>query len=169
MEGPGPDDETLNSILTIGARAPDHRKMVPWRFIVFKGNARSRIGAVLRGRFQELNPEATEKQLACEAGRFERAPVVVAVISRVDRDHKTPEWEQILSAGAVCQNILLAARATGFSASWLSEWCCYDEKVTSTLGLGGAERVAGFIYLGTAREAPLERPRPVLGDIVSYF
>lgn len=169
MEGPGPDEDALKAILTVAARVPDHRKMVPWRFIVFKGEARTRMGSLMRERFHELEPEASEKQLDCEARRFERAPVVVAVVSRVDLNHKTPEWEQILSAGAVCQNLLLAARATGFSASWLSEWHCYDQTVTSAMGLQENERVAGFIYLGTARENPRERPRPVLEDIVTYY
>ena len=166
---PGPDKETLAAILAIAARVPDHRRVTPFRFILFEGEARARFGDVLKDAYQKCEPDAEASRIACEGNRFMRAPVVVAVISRVDREHRTPEWEQILTAGAVCQNMLLAASAYGFAAQWLTEWYAFDENVIRALGLQDNERIAGFIYIGAAREDPKERARPAMPDIVSSY
>ena len=168
MTEPGPDAEALEAILTTAARVPDHRKLAPWRFIVIAGEARERLGRVLRQRFEADNPGLPEDRYRFEAERFLRAPTVVAVVSSpVDCPKGTPEWEQVLSAGAVCLNLLLAAQSRGFAAQWLTEWYAYDAEFLAELGLDEREKVAGFMYLGTAQEAPSERPRPVLADKVS--
>jgi nitroreductase len=169
MVGPGPDDAQLARLLRIAARVPDHGKLAPWRFIVFKGEARSRFGAVLARRFRDLNPDADEAAVAFEAARFERAPVVVAVISRAAPHPKIPEWEQQLSAGAVCQTLLVAASAMGFASQWITEWYGYDEHVAAALGLGAHERVAGFVYLASATARPGERARPAMEQIISHW
>lgn len=169
LGGPGPDAETLETILAAAARVPDHRRVTPYRFIVFEGEARVRFGAVLKDAFLADRPDAEPKQADYEAGRFLRAPVVVAVVSSVNPAHRTPEWEQVLCAGAVCQNMLLAASAHGFAAQWLTEWYAYDERALEALGLRDHERIAGFVYIGTAKEDPRERARPALSDIVSRF
>ncbi|MEM9169966.1 MAG: nitroreductase family protein, partial [Pseudomonadota bacterium] len=122
LAGPGPDAEALSLMLRIAARAPDHRRVTPFRFIVYEGAARTRAGEALAAAFRTMEPGAADDRVAQERARFERAPVVVAVVSKVDPNHKTPEWEQILTAGAVCQNLLLAALASGFAAQWLTEW-----------------------------------------------
>lgn len=166
---PGPDEDVLGAILKIAARAPDHRRVAPFRFILFKDEGRARFGAVLERTFRANEPEAEAKRIEYERDRFLRAPVVVAVISQVQPNHRTPEWEQILTAGAVCQNMLLAASAHGFAAQWLTEWYAYDAAVTDALSLGEYERIAGFVYIGTAGEKPLERARPSLDDKISYF
>ena len=109
-------------------------------------------------------------RLETEAKRFLRAPVVVAVISSPRKDHKaTPEWEQVLSTGAVCQNLVLAANAMGFGTSWITEWYAYSPGIARVLELAATERVAGFIYIGTALEKPEERERPRLEDIVRHW
>ncbi len=169
LTDPGPDAQTLASILTIAARAPDHRRVTPFRFVIFEGDARTRLGDVLREAFIAREPDADEKKLAFEQRRFLRAPVVVAVISKVDRNHRTPEWEQILTAGAVCQNMLIAASAEGFAAQWITEWYAYDARVLAALGLDKNERIAGYIYMGSAKENPKERARPVMAQIVTRF
>nr|GGH93737.1 hypothetical protein GCM10011355_06280 [Aquisalinus luteolus] len=104
-----------------------------------------------------------------EAARFLRAPVVVAVVARTDPGHKTPEWEQVLCCGAACHNMLLAASASGFAAQWLTEWYAYDREVLAAFGLSEEERIAGFIYIGTAKEDPLERPRVEASDITTHW
>lgn len=169
LGAPGPDAETLDALLTIAARVPDHRRVTPYRFIVFEREARARFGAVLKDAFLKNDPSAETKRVAYEEGRFLRAPVVVAVISSIDPHHRTPEWEQVLSAGAVCQNMLLAANAHGFAAQWLTEWYAYDENVIAALGLGEHERVAGFVYVGTAAEDPKERARPDIQAITAHY
>ena len=168
---PGPAPGQLDRILRIAARVPDHRKLAPWRFIVFAGEARARFGARLAevcAAEEKDTPSAM--RLETEAGRFLRAPVVVAVISSPRQDQKaTPEWEQVLSAGAACQNLVVAANASGFGTCWITEWYAYSPGVAKVLELGAAERVAGFIYIGTAQETPEERERPLMADIVRHW
>lgn len=159
MAEPGPDAVQLETLLRIGARTPDHGKLFPWRFIVFEGEARARFGGLLESRLRELEPDGPEERYELERNRFLRAPVVIAVISDVAENHKIPEWEQVLSAGAVCQNLLIGASALGFAAQWLTEWYAYDQVVKTALGLAPNERVAGFIYVGSAICDAEERPR----------
>ncbi len=166
---PGPDAETLNAILTIGARAPDHRRVVPFRFVVFEGAARAAFGDVLAQTFAVDNPAAEERRVEFERRRFLRAPVVIAVISSINPEHKTPAWEQALTAGAVCQNMLIAASAFGFAAQWITEWYAFHDGINEALSMTEDEKVAGYIYVGTAKEDPKERARPVLEDIVTRF
>lgn len=167
LQGPGPDDATLDAMLEIAARVPDHRKLAPFRFIVIAGEARARLGEVLARRHLETTPDTTPDRVAGEGRRLLRAPVVVVVVARIDPAHRTPEWEQMLTNGAVCFNLLLAASAFGFAANWLTEWYAYDAGVAAALRLVAGERVAGFVYIGTAREEPRERQRPAMSEIVT--
>jgi nitroreductase len=167
MSEPGPSQEQLAAILKAGARAPDHGKLFPWRFIVFEGDGRERFGQML-GNILEAEGER-ERQIDEERKRFLRAPVVVGVISAARELIKIPLWEQELSAGAVCQNLLIAAHASGFVANWITEWYAYHPKVKERLGLKPGERVAGFIYIGTSTVELEERPRPEMDKIVSYY
>ncbi|HEX4302187.1 MAG TPA: nitroreductase [Rhizomicrobium sp.] len=169
MTGPGPSPAQLDTILTAAARAPDHGKLFPWRFIVFEGDARRRMGDLLATSLLETEPQSGPERLDQERHRFLRAPVVVAVISRTREAIPIPQWEQELSAGAVCQNMLLAAHALGFVANWLTEWCAFHPGVKERLGLKPGERVAGFIYIGTSAVVLEERVRPDMAKIVSRF
>jgi len=169
MLEPGPSDEQMHKILSAAIRVPDHGKLAPWRFIEFSGDARVTFGEVLAQCYQAQKPDANETQVAHEAARFLRAPRVVAVISRVQHEHKIPVWEQTLSAGAACQNLLVAANLVGFVAQWLTEWYAYDNGVDRALGLQQNERVAGYIYIGSAAEKPPERPRVILNEVHSRW
>jgi len=160
LSAPGPDAHQVEHLLGIAARVPDHGKLAPWRFILFEGDARGSFGAILGKVWAVKNPGATSDQISFEQQRLERAPLVIAVISTVTEDHKVPVWEQELSAGAVCQNLLIAASAMGFGAQWLTEWYAFDPDIKDALGLRSGERIAGYIYIGTATEEVVERPRP---------
>ena len=167
---PGPDSATLDRILTIAARVPDHKKLVPWRFIVFEGPARARFGDLLaRACAAEDKEPPSSARLETERRRFVRAPIVVAVVSRVVANPAAPEWEQTLSAGASAYNMCLAAKALGFDACWITEWYSYSATVASGLGLGANERIAGFVYIGTAAEVLPDRERPDLAAIVTRW
>lgn len=166
---PGPDASQLRRILSAAARVPDHKKLVPWRFILFQGEARAVFGGVLADACRIAEPDASDARLEVEAGRFLRAPVVVAVISKIAENPAVPEWEQILCAGAVCQNLLTAINASGYSGQWITEWYAYDKQVCAALALNQGERVAGFVYIGTAQEPPEERDRPDLDKITSSW
>ena len=164
---PGPSTAELELILRAASRVPDHKKLVPWRFLLFQGEARAAFGGVLAEicRTEESDPGAF--RLKTEAKRFLRAPLVIAVISRIVKTPGAPEWEQTLSAGACCQNLIVAATALGYGAHWITEWCGYSEGVRKALRLADNERVAGFVYIGTAKEKPDERERPKLAEIVA--
>lgn len=166
---PGPDAQQLHQILTAAMRVPDHKKLVPWRFILFEGEARADFGQVLARACKAAEQDASATRLETEANRFLRAPVVIAVVSHIVDSPAVPEWEQILSAGAACQNLLHAATALGFSAQWITEWYAYDAAVRAALRLAENERVAGFVYIGSARKAPSERDRPDIDDVVSQW
>ncbi len=167
---PGPSPEELDTILTIAARVPDHKKLVPWRFVVFEGERRARMGEVFAEacKAEEKEPPSAAR-LDMERGRFVRAPVVVAVVSRVVPRPGAPEWEQILSAGAAAFALCVAANALGFGTSWITEWIAYSPRVRAALGLAESERIAGFVYIGTPKEKPADRDRPNLSDIVTRW
>jgi nitroreductase len=167
---PGPSPEQLKTILTAAARVPDHKKLVPWRFVIFEGEARAAFGEVLaKGCAAEEKEPPSPVRLETERTRLLRAPTVVAVISGVTPNPAAPEWEQILSSGAVCMNLSLAANAMGFATCWLTEWYAYSPIVRAALKLAGNERIAGYIYIGTAKERQEDRERPDLGQIATHW
>ena len=168
MKGPGPNAEQLRRMLAAGIRVPDHGKLAPWRFIVFEGEGRARMGEILAQSIageRDTSPERVEQ----ERNRFMRAPVVIGVVSRVREQIPIPVWEQQLSSGAVCMTIVLAAHAMGFVANWITEWCAYHPQVLARIGLKPTERIAGFIYVGHAVEPLEERPRPPVDSITTRF
>lgn len=169
MAGPGPSDADLEKILRAGMRVPDHGRLTPWRFIVIRGDAREKMGRVLGAAYRKANPDCIDEQVEIEQERFARAPVVIAVLSHTNPQHKIPEWEQILSSGAACQNMLTAALGMGYAAQWITEWCAYNEDVKAALGATPGDRIAGFLYLGSMKEPPTDRQRPDYGDIVSEW
>lgn len=156
-------------MLRAGARVPDHGKLAPWRYILIEGEGRGALGDVLVAALAEAEPTASPERQLLERNRFLRAPLIIAVVSRVRADVPIPEWEQVLSAGAVCQNILIAAHAQGYVANWITEWYAYNHTVAAALGLGAGERVAGFLYVGRAAAPLEERVRPRLEDLVTRF
>ncbi len=169
MREPGPSPEQLQTLLQAAHRVPDHGKIGPWRFVIFQGAARADFSRKLAAIYREENPEATDKFLQFQAEVFTRAPLVIGVISTAGPHAKIPEWEQVMSVGAACQNILLAAHAMGFGAQWLTEWYGYSPLVKELLGLEPHHRIAGFIYVGSYAEKPEERIRPELAERVSYW
>jgi nitroreductase len=169
LAAPAPSGEELDRILTIAARVPDHKKLVPWRFMVFEGDARAAAGELFVAACKAEENEPSPVRLETERNRFMRAPLVVAVVSRVAKRPGAPEWEQILSAGAAAFSLCLAANAAGYGTSWLTEWVAYSPSVRAGLGLQENERIAAFVQIGTAMEKPDERDRPNLADIVTRW
>jgi nitroreductase len=169
MTGPGPTAEELETILTLGARVPDHGKLVPWRFIVFEGDARAKAGDIFAAVFKEQNLTATADQVEVERKKFMHAPLVIGVVSCARPHVKIPLWEQELSAGASVMNIVTAANALGYVTNWLTGWVAFDRAVLDALGLAADEKMAGFVHIGRAKRPPEERDRPQLSSIVTRF
>lgn len=167
LTSPGPDRETLTTILTAATRSPDHGKLEPWRFIVLEGAAAQPLADLTRRLGPSKGRDAD--QVERDAEPFEKAPVTLVVISSPKESMKVPQPEQILSAGAVCLAALNAALATGWGCNWLSGWMAHDpEFLADGLGLAPREFVAGFLHIGTPTVAPKDRPRPDLAAVVEW-
>lgn len=170
MTGPGPDEAALKLILRAGTRVPDHGKLAPWRIQILHEAGQMRLGDRLAEIFQAEYPTANEKQIAFERERPCRAPLLLVVTSKPIVPHKVPLMEQVMSSGAVCQNILVAAGALGFAAQWLTEWPAFRPEVLEFLGhTGEHDQIAGLIYVGSAPVRPAERPRPVIDAVATVW
>ena len=169
MSGPGPSPAELETILTIGARVPDHGKLAAWRFIVFEGDGRHRAGDVIADVFARKNPNASAAEIDVEKRRLTDAPLVIGVVSLTKPHPKVPPWEQEMSAGASAMNIVTAATALGYGACWLTGWFSFDRDVLGGFGLKADEKLAGLIHIGTPSKSSEDRPRPALADIVTRF
>ena len=152
---PAPGDDDVAALIRLAARAPDHGKLVPWRFIVLRGENKAAYAA----RLEALAQGRGDARAAAKLAKLKTPPLGIAVVS-APRAHEIPEWEQVLSAGAVCTTLLYAAQALGYGANWITDWYAYDEQAKTILGLEPKEQVAGFILLGTIKDPPLERERP---------
>jgi nitroreductase len=146
---PAPDEAALQLIFASAVRAPDHGRLRPWRFIVIRGAARGRLGDLLAEHLRRSQPAATAESLARERDKAFRAPLVIVVAAHVNPAVKIPPIEQLLSAGAAAENIMLASAALGFNAMWKTGGAAYDATVREALGLGAGDAIAGFLYVGT--------------------
>ena len=163
---PGPDASQLDRILAVATRTPDHGKLAPWRFVVI--DDRDAFAALLRRAFLAERPETKDADLATVEQFAHQAPVLVVVLSSPVADSPIPRWEQELSAGAACMNLLHAAHASGFAGGWLTGWAAYSDGVRDAFG-AAPERIAGFIFLGTPGAPLSERPRPDPARIVRHW
>jgi nitroreductase len=165
LTAPGPSPDELRDLLRLAARTPDHGKLFPWRFIILEGEAKTTFA----GEVEALAAHAADPEKARAAlFKLTTPPVCVVVVSRFI-EGKIPEWEQRLSAGAVTMTLLHAAQAMGYGANWITDWYAFDASVARLLGLSAGEQIAGFVYLGTAREPALERIRPDVDALVSHW
>lgn len=155
LTAPAPSDSEIDALISLATRVPDHGKLSPWRFIVLEGENKAAFAA----RLQDLALSRGDAKAVAKLAKLKVPPACVAVISRT-KPSDIHEWEQILSAGAVCTTLLYAAQALGYGANWITDWYAYDGQAKAILGLEPQENVAGFILLGTIKDAPLERERP---------
>ncbi|WP_218058305.1 nitroreductase family protein [Burkholderia singularis] len=169
LGGSAPDPATLNRLLEAAIRVPDHGKLEPFRLILLEGEAKLDFGERLVERALRREPGLSAAQQEKERLRYTFAPLVIAVIARIDPAHKVPALEQQLSAGCVAYNLLLGASQIGLGAQWLTGWAAYDPEVAALLGLMPNEQVIGFVHLGQARGELPERSRPELGKLVSRW
>jgi nitroreductase len=177
LGAPGPTPAQTGTLLRIAARVPDHGMLEPWRFILFEGAARAEAGVRLAAAYEAAlaagmsvdSPEKAERTRARLPKIFDRAPLVVAVVCRADPAARKPEFEQVLSVGAACMNLVAAATAMGFGAIWLTGWAAYDPRAHAVLGVAAGEKVAGFIHIGTTQRASPERRRPDLAAITTRW
>ena len=164
-------EKDLNLILNAGLRIPDHGALKPWKIIIISGDRRKKFDEeVILKEYKSNNNNPTSDILKMESTRFQRADTVIAVLSTPVQHSKIVEWEQILSAGAMCTTILYAAQSLGYAAQWITEWYAYNKNII--LKLGGdpsKDKIAGFIYIGEKNKDPKERIRPKANEYISYY
>jgi nitroreductase len=169
LAGPGPDEAQLRAILEIAARTPDHGKLFPWRFVHIGRGRRAAFAAMLERAYRAGRPAPARLELEAVERFAHQAPELVVVLSSPKESLKIPQWEQELSCGAVCMNLLHAAHAMGFAGGWVTGWAAYSQVVRDALGAGPSERIAGFFFLGTPAAPLEERPRPAFDAIASEW
>lgn len=160
LHAPAPDDAEIETILTAASRVPDHGRLAPWRFILYRGEARERIGEALAALAERREGPLTEGRRQQERTRFSRAPLVIGVVSIPRENPKIPHWEMFLSGGAAAMNLILAANALGYGTNWITNWYSDLPEGRAVLGLHPQERVVGFVHVGSYDGTPPERPRP---------
>ena len=166
---PGPDAAQLREILGIAARTPDHGKLAPWRFLHVRREDREQFAALLEAAYRAERPEAGRLEIEAAHRFAHQAPELVVVFSSPKESAKVPRWEQELSCGAACMNLLLGAHALGFAGGWVTGWATFSERVHTGLGAAPGERIAGFFFLGSLGAEQEERPRPDLDQVVSVW
>lgn len=164
LNAPAPSEAEIADLIRLAARVPDHGKLVPWRFVVLEGDAK----AAYADRLDQLAQSRGDATLSAKLAKLKVPPLALVVISS-PKAASIPEWEQLLSAGAVCTNLLYAATAMGYGANWITDWYSYDAEAGAILHMAEGERVAGFILIGTPREPPLERERPDVTPLVTRW
>lgn len=168
MVAPGPDDAQLAEMLAVASRTPDHGKVVPWRFVIVPGEAREALAALITSAYRTERPAAAASEIESLEAFARQAPALVVVLSSPNRERAIPVWEQELSTGAACMNLLHAAHAMGYVGGWLTGWAAYSDVVRDAFGTA-SERIAGFVFIGTPGQPLEERDRPDPARVVSIW
>lgn len=167
MTGAVPDRAALEAILTAALRVPDHGKLTPWRLIVLQKPDLARLADLAEARAVELGGDP--EKIAKGRGQFDLGHLVVAVIASPRPSDKVPPLEQLLSAGALCMNLVNAASAAGWGAQWLTGWPALDLTFAArAFGCEGEEQVVGLIHIGGKGPAATDRPRPDMAQVVRW-
>ncbi|WP_306025538.1 nitroreductase family protein [Oceaniradius stylonematis] len=169
FRGPGPDEPTLRRLISIATRVPDHGRLEPWRFIIYRPEHGARIGEALAELALRRNPHMREDELDRERKRLSRAPVAVGVVSTAAEHERIPVWEQFLSAGAAAMNLVTAATAHGYAVNWVTGWYSDDAEARAVLGLSPHERMAGIVHIGDYDTMVPDRPRPDTDALISTY
>lgn len=169
MVAPGPDAAQLDAILSVAIRTPDHGKLAPWRFLVIPADRRAALATLLLDAYRADKPDAGRLEIEAVEQFAHQAPTLVVAFARPARASHIPLWEQELSAGAACMNLLTAAHASGFVAGWLTGWATYSTMVREGLGGTADEKIAGFIFIGTPSRPLDERPRPDPASVIAHW
>jgi len=169
LKEPAPSEVEIRTLIRIATRVPDHGRLAPWRFILYRGAAREEIGEQLAALAEAREGPLPEARLQQERTRFSRAPLVIGVISSPKDNPKIPQWEMFLSGGAAAMTLVLAANAMGYATNWITNWYSDVAEGRRILGLAPHERVVGFVHIGTFSGAVQERPRPEIDRLYADY
>jgi nitroreductase len=160
LREPAPNDAEIAKIMTAASRVPDHGRLAPWRFILYRGKAREEIGQRLAELAEQREGPLPEGRRNQELARFSRAPLVIGVVSSPKENPKIPQWEMFLSGGMAAMNLMIAANALGYGTNMITNWYSDVPEGRTILGLAPQERVIGFVHIGSYEGTAPERPRP---------
>ncbi|HVF94402.1 MAG TPA: nitroreductase [Sphingomonas sp.] len=168
LVAPGPDASQLATMIEIAARVPDHGKLAPWRFVIVGDDHRTALSTLITDAYRAERPQASATEIAALDQFAHQAPALVVALFSPRTESHIPLWEQQMSAGAACMNLLHAAHASGFAGGWLTGWPTYSDAVRDRFG-SAPERIVGFFFIGTPSRPLDERPRPEMTSIVSHW
>ncbi|QKD03598.1 nitroreductase family protein [Mesorhizobium loti] len=160
LKEPAPSDADIATMIAAATRVPDHGRLEPWRFILYRGDVRIEIGRQLAALAEQREGPLPEGRRNQELARFSRAPLVIGVVSVPRENPKIPQWEMFLSGGMAAMNLMIAANALGYGTNMISNWYSDEPEGRAILGLAPQERVVGFIHIGSYAGPAPERPRP---------
>ncbi len=169
LHEPGPSDAEIATLIAAASRVPDHGRLAPWRFILYRGDARVEVGRKLADLAEKREGPLPENRRNQELTRFSRAPLVVGVVSSPKESIKIPQWEMLLSGGMAAMNLMLAANALGYRTNMITNWYSDVPEGRAILGLAPHERVVGFVHIGTFTGTLPERPRPDPATLYSDY
>jgi len=169
LKEPGPGDAEIGTMLKVASRVPDHGRLAPWRFVLYRGAARHKVGELLAARAEAREGPLNEARRQQELTRFSRAPLVIGIVHTPRDNPKIPQWEMLLSGAAAAMNLVIAANAMGYGTNWITNWYSDDEEGRRILGLAPEERVIGFVHIGSYDADVQERPRPDVAALVSDY
>jgi nitroreductase len=169
LREPAPADAEIETMIRIASRVPDHGRLAPWRFIIYRGEARESIGEKLAALAEKREGPLSENRRIQELTRFSRAPLVIGVVSSPRESIKIPQWEMLLSGGAAAMNLVLAANALGYRSNWITNWYSDLEEGRAILGLAPHESVVGFVHIGSFDGEIQQRPRPEVAGLYSDY
>jgi nitroreductase len=169
LVNPAPDEQDIETMITIASRVPDHGKLAPWRFVEYRYDDRQILAKTLIGMSDQDSDIDRKQSREKEISRFQSAPLVIGAISCAQAHPKVPEWEQVLSAGAATMQLLIAANGLGYGSQWLTGWYTNNKNALKLLGVGDNEQVAGMVHIGTPSVEKTERTRPEIDNIFSRY
>ena len=168
MIAPGPSPAELESILSAATRVPDHGKLAPWRIVEIGKDRREAFATMLEQAYRIEVPNAGRLEIDAMHQFAYQGETLIVVLSRPVMTSKIPVWEQELSAGALCMNILSAVHAHGFVGCWLTGPATYSDMVCRSIGQAD-DRICGFIFIGSPGRPLEDRPRPELARILTRW
>lgn len=146
--------EVIEDVLRNGTWAPNHGMTQPWRFQVFTGDSRKRLGRFLADTYKVLTPDENFREMKFRK-MYERpmkSSVVVAVTMQRDPRGKIKEIEEIEAVACCIQNMYLTCTAYGIGAFWSSPAVIYSPDMNHFLNIGEDDKCLALFYMGYPKE-----------------
>ncbi len=163
-------DAIVREMLENANWAPTHGMTEPWRFVVFRGAARSRVAEFLQATYQRVTPpeDFRQKKLESLGTNPLRAPVLISIGMQRQVSGRISEIDEIAAVACAVQNMHLTATACGVGAFWSSNAAVCSDAMREFVGLGEQDRVLGLLYVGYPAGAWPESTRTPVEDKVQW-